>query len=129
MRAILRLGGLLAMRSLVGRVLVVQLGIAALGAVLALVWGGAPMVKAALVAGFIAAVPALAYSRVVAWMQMLVPRSVLLAHALGELLKLALTVVLLALAFVFLQYKISIPYFFGVYVLCLMSYGVALIFK
>lgn len=117
------------MRSLVSRVLVAQLVVTALGVLIALAMQNTPAVKASLVAGFIAFVPAVAYARVAAWTQLLVPRAILLAHGLGEIIKLALTAILLALAFVFLHNKISIPFFFGVYIACLMSYGIALIFK
>lgn len=117
------------MRSLVGKVLALQAGMTVVAVLLALIFFDGHAVKAALAAGFTAFIPAVAYARVVARIPIVAsPNAVLLMHAIAAVIKLALTLALLVATFS-LQHELSVPYFFGAYIACLMSYGLALLFK
>lgn len=118
------------MQPLVVKVLILQVCITLAGLVIAFCLFDARSVNAALAAGFIAFIPALAYGRVVARITVVTPsNAVLLMHAIAGTVKLVLTVILLVLMFQYLQKELSMPFFFGAYISCLTSYGLALLFK
>lgn len=118
------------MRPLVGKVLGLQAGITLAAATLALILMDQRAVLAALAAGAIAFIPALAYARVVARITVVTPpNAVLLMHAIAGVVKLVLTLIMLLALFALLQNEFSVPYFFGTFAACLMSYGLALLFK
>ena len=118
------------MQALVGKVLIMQASFTLAGVVVALLFFDARSVNAALAAGFTAFIPVLAYARTVARITPFTPpNAVLLMHAIAGLLKLILTLILLFAVFRFLHNELSIPFFLGAYICCLMSYGAALLFK
>lgn len=118
------------MPPLAGKVLATVACVTALAVLIALMLFGAREAKAALAAGFIAFIPALAQARVEARIPMMAsPKAVFLTHLLAWAIKLIASLVLLVLLFVYLQKELSVPYFLATYVVCLMSYGVALLFK
>lgn len=118
------------MSPLAGKVLAVQAGVTLLAFLLAVLLFDAAAVKAALAAGFIAFIPALAQARVVARIPVMAsPKAVFLTHTLAWILKLIASLALLLVMFVYLHKELSIPYFLGTYIACLMSYGSALLFK
>lgn len=118
------------MQPLTKRVLMLQACITVAALAVAFCLFDARAVNAALAAGFITFIPALAYARIVARITVVTPpNAVLLMHAIAGTVKLVLTLVLLLLMFRFLHQELSIPFFFGAYISCLMSYGLALLFK
>ncbi len=118
------------MRTLVGRVFQVQVCVALLAMVLAFVFFDHKAVKAAFAGWVVAALPALIYARLISRFQGLASPSVqFLAHALGEGLKIVLSIAALALVFFVLKQELSITYFLFTYIACLMSYVIALLFK
>lgn len=118
------------MRTLVSKVLILQVCITVAASLIAVLFFDQRAVKSAAAAGIVAFIPALAYARVVARITLRVPpHAVLMMHAIAEALKLLLSLVLLALIFRFLHNELSMPYFIGAYVACLLSYGLALLFK
>lgn len=118
------------MRTLVSKVLIVQVCITVAAALIAVLFFDQRAVKSAVAAGIVAFIPALAYARVVARITLRVPpRAVLMIHAIAECVKLVLSLLLLTLIFQYLRNELSLPYFIGAYVACLMSYGLALLFK
>lgn len=118
------------MRPLANKVLLLQLGVMVAGIIIAFCFFDMRSVKAAVAAGFIAFMPALAYARVVGRITVIAsPSAALLTHLIAWILKLALTLILLIMVFHFLRNDLSVPFFFGAYISCLMSYGAALLFK
>lgn len=118
------------MRTLIGRVFQAQALIALLALLVAALFFDVKSVKAAIIAWIIAAVPALVYARVISRIHLLVSAAQqLLFHALGEALKIAFSVLALIVVFATLKNELSITYFLGTYIACLMGYGIALLFK
>ena len=116
------------MQPIIRRTLLLQSAVVCVAVAAGAVWN-AHACRAALLAGVIAIFPALAYARLIRRADQLHPRMVVRLHAVGEAVRLVLSIALLTIAFAFLNHEFSIPYFFGVYVATLTMYGVALIFK
>lgn len=117
------------MQKTVWRVLIAQLGIAFFAATIGLLGWGARYGLAAAVAGLVAAIPAWAHGRVVLRFTAGGRLPIWWPQMLGEGLKIALSILGLLVVFTRLVPYISIPYFFAVYVACLMAYAAPLFFN